>query len=149
MPNRRTHVDAGAIAGSVTALMMANRQPPAIVLAETTGGLLGGALGGMMPDLLEPATSPNHRKLAHSMVMAGTLTLAKVTEWQAVCRREAAAQGQAALQLLPGSRARSDAELAAIWWSFLAGFIAGFFAGYVSHLALDAATTRSLPFIGL
>jgi inner membrane protein len=149
MPNRRTHVEAGAMAGSVTALVMTNGHPGAIVLAESIGGMLGGALGGMMPDVLEPATSPNHRKLAHSVVMVGALTLAKVTEWQGVCRNEAAARAQAALQLLPGSRARSDAELASIWWSFLAGFIAGFLAGYVSHLALDAATTRSLPFIGL
>ena len=149
MPNRRTHIEAGAIAGSVAAVAMAKGQPASMVLAEITGGLLGGALGGMMPDLLEPATSPHHRKLAHSVVTAGALTLAKVTEWQAACRRQAAAQEQAALQFLPGSRPRSDAELASIRWSFLAGFIAGFLAGYVSHLALDAVTTRGLPFIGL
>ena len=71
MPNRRTHIDAGAIAGTATALVMAREQSGAILLAELAGGMLGGALGGAMPDVLEPATSPNHRKLAHSLVTAG------------------------------------------------------------------------------
>jgi len=102
-----------------------------------------------MPDVLEPATLPNHRKFAHSLVTAGALTLAKVAEWQADCRRRSAAHGEAALSLLRRSKARTDAELAAVRWSFLAGLIAGFFAGYASHLVLDAATTRSLPLIGL
>ena len=149
MPNRQTHIDAGAIAGTLTALVLAGRPSGAILMAELAGGMLGGALGGAMPDVLEPATSPDHRKLAHSLVTAGALTLAKVTDWQAECRRQAAAQRQSSVRFLPGSRERSDAELAAIWWSFLAGLIAGFVAGYASHLALVAATPRSLPFIGL
>ena len=149
MPNRRTHTEVGAITGVATALFLAKGQPTAFFLAEAAGGLLGGALGGIAPDVLEPATSPNHRKLAHSLVTAGTLTLARVTEWQSDCRRQATARAHAALTCLPGSRERSDAELAAVAWSFLAGFIAGCFAGYASHLALDSMTTRSLPLLGL
>jgi len=120
-----------------------------MVLMEVAGGFLGGALGGMMPDVLEPATSPNHRKLAHSVVMLGTLTLARVVEWQTGCRRRAAEDAEVASSLLLGSKARADAELAAVVWSFFAGFIAGFVAGYASHLGLDATTLRSLPLLGL
>ncbi|PYU90685.1 MAG: hypothetical protein DMG25_16690 [Acidobacteria bacterium] len=32
-------------------------------------------------------------------------------------------------------------------WRFLAGFTNGLAAGYVSHLALDAATPRSIPLL--
>lgn len=149
MPNYRTHLGAGTIAGGAVAGLLAREQPSAAALSELVGGLLGGAVGGVLPDVLEPATSPNHRKLAHSVVVAGSLTLAQVTEWQAACRRRAVVHTQAALLLQPGCRERSDAEFAAMWWSFVAGFTAGFFVGYASHLALDAVTTRSLPLVGL
>lgn len=149
MPNRGTHVAAGAIVGGATALVLANERPPTAAWPELAGGLLGGALGGILPDVLEPATSPNHRKLAHSVVVAGSLALAEVTEWQAACRARSAARSEAAALLPLGSRERSEAELAVLWWSFLAGLIAGFFAGYASHLALDALTPRSLPLLGM
>jgi membrane-bound metal-dependent hydrolase YbcI (DUF457 family) len=149
MPNYRTHLAAGTIAGTVTAGVLSQGQPSATAFAEITGGLLGGAIGGIMPDVIEPATSPNHRKIAHSMVAAGSLALARVTEWQAACRRRAAEHSQAASLLQPGCQERADAESAAMWWSLLAGFTAGFVAGYASHLALDALTTRSLPLTGI
>jgi membrane-bound metal-dependent hydrolase YbcI (DUF457 family) len=34
-----------------------------------------------------------------------------------------------------------------MFWRFAAGFANGLAAGYVSHLALDAATPRSLPLL--
>jgi hypothetical protein len=34
-----------------------------------------------------------------------------------------------------------------LFWRFLAGFTNGLAAGYVSHLALDAATPRSIPLL--
>jgi len=39
------------------------------------------------------------------------------------------------------------AKLAELFWRFLAGLANGLAAGYVSHLALDAFTPRSLPLL--
>ena len=149
MPNRDMHLNAGAITGAFAALVMVHGENDTLALAEIVGGVIGGALGGLAPDVLEPATSPHHRKLAHSMVAAGALTLAKVAEWQAGCRRSCAGHLAWASTLPPGSTERHDAETSALMWSIAAGLIVGFAAGYASHLALDAATSRSLPLIGL
>jgi membrane-bound metal-dependent hydrolase YbcI (DUF457 family) len=149
MPNRDMHLHAGAITGAFAALVMVQGEADTLALAEIAGGLIGGALGGLAPDLLEPATSPHHRKLAHSMVTAGALTLAKVAEWQAGCRRNCAGHTARASTLPPGSTQRRDAEASALMWSIAAGLIVGFASGYASHLALDAATSRSLPLLGL
>jgi hypothetical protein len=149
MPNYATHLNAGTVAGGAAALVLANTQPAPSLIAEVAGGLVGGALGGIMPDIIEPATSPNHRKLAHSAVAAGSLTLAKITQWQASCRQRAAVHTSLAQRLVPNSPERSNAEFQAMLWSFLAGLTVGFVAGYASHLALDATTKRSLPLIGL
>ncbi|MDE3152801.1 MAG: metal-dependent hydrolase [Gemmatimonadota bacterium] len=149
MPNHRTHIRTGIAVGGLTALARAAAQPDMCCLVEALGGLAGGAIGGIAPDVLEPAISPNHRKLAHSVATAGAISLAKVAEWQDMCRRRGATATQTALSCAAGTRERADAEFAAFGWSFLAGFIAGFFAGYASHLALDAVTARGLPLWGL
>lgn len=149
MPNYRTHLATGTVAGGIAAGLLATHASPPFAVAEVAGGLLGGAIGGVMPDVLEPATSPNHRKLAHSLVAAGSLALADIAQWQAACRRRAASHTITAASLPLGCRERSDAEFAAAWWSFLAGLVAGFFVGYASHLAMDALTAKSLPVLGL
>jgi hypothetical protein len=40
-------------------------EPPSLV--GTTMSLLGGAFAGLLPDLLEPATNPNHRSQQFSL----------------------------------------------------------------------------------
>lgn len=37
--------------------------------------ILAGVAGGRLPDLLEPANDPNHRKFWHSMTCAGVLNV--------------------------------------------------------------------------
>jgi len=73
MPCRTAHLVAGAIAGAVVASLH-----PGFGNFETGQRiLLGagiGALGGILPDLLEPATSPFHRGAAHSVVAFGIAT---------------------------------------------------------------------------
>lgn len=149
MANYRTHLATGTVVGGIAAGLLATHVAPPFAAAEVAGGLLGGAIGGIMPDVLEPATSPDHRKLAHSVVAAGALGLADVTQRQAACRGRATLHTLNAASLPLGCRERCDAELAAAWWSFLAGLVAGFCVGYASHLAMDALTAKSLPVLGL
>ena len=151
MPNRSTHLPVGGFSGMSIAAFLARNEPVECVLLEGIGGALGGSVGGLLPDGLEPATSPRHRKFCHSYAAAGgvALTASVVAEWQAQCRRWAAEQRAKALTFAPGSQERSAAELAAMGWSILSGFIAGVVVGYGSHLILDALTDQGLPILGL
>jgi xanthosine utilization system XapX-like protein len=147
MPNRATHEVAGAASGAAFALLRVCDAPMPYALAEVLGGALGGWVGGLLPDVLEPATTPNHRKVAHSVVAGGTLTLARLAEWQATCRTEAQGCVTRASGLPLGSDARRRADWDALVWRFLAGLLAGLVAGYASHLMLDAGTAKGLPLL--
>ena len=148
MPNRATHETVGAASGAALAFLRVGDAPSSHALAEVLGGALGGWMGGVLPDVLEPATTPNHRELAHSIAAGGTLTLARVAEWQASCRTEAKGCETRALAFPLGSDARRSAEWDALAWRFLAGLLAGLVAGYASHLVLDAGTAKGLPLLG-
>jgi membrane-bound metal-dependent hydrolase YbcI (DUF457 family) len=77
---------------------------------------------GLIPDYLEPATSPHHRQFCHSAVFAAALIAAmkKLYDWVP------ATSGHAFLR---------DALLSI-------GF------GYLAHLGADATTAMGLPLIG-
>lgn len=148
MPGRRTHTWVGGATGLVAAVYRVRGMPDGQVIAAALGGFLGGWLGGIAPDGLEPATDPNHRKFAHSVVAAGTLCLAPTTQFEAWCMANAAAWDQAAFAHPAGTAERSQAELKAWLWRVVAGAAIGAIAGYASHLLLDAGTPRGLPMIG-
>jgi len=78
MPNRPTHQTVGALAGGAMAAARAHGVEDSQFLAETIGGIVGGWVGGVLPDILEPATSPHHRKVMHSVVAAGGFHNAKL-----------------------------------------------------------------------
>jgi membrane-bound metal-dependent hydrolase YbcI (DUF457 family) len=148
MPNYITHARAGVAAGGIAAAYRARALPTDQLVAETIGGLIGGWIGGALPDVLEPATSPNHRKLAHSAVTGGALCFARLAEWQADCRASAEAANERLRVCQPGSGEHSRAQWEVLFWRLLAGALVGVVAGYASHLALDAGTPRGLPLLG-
>lgn len=80
------------------------------------------ALATNLPDVLEPALTPNHRQFFHSLLFAGILGYG--------------------LYRLYGWAAETPEQ------KFLRtiGLIAG--GAYLVHLALDATTKRSLPLVG-
>ena len=79
MAKRRTHMAMGATAGAL-AYILQNPLPGGEMSKEerdawwlnAVASAVGGAIGGYLPDMLEPATSPNHREFFHS-VTAGVL----------------------------------------------------------------------------
>ena len=77
-----------------------------------------GALGGALPDVLEPATHPGHRDLFHSVVTGASICygLNKINNNPTVT-----AQGKTLLNTVG--------------------------AGYLSHLVLDGQTPSRLPFL--
>ena len=111
------------VAGSVAALFVAHREH----VAGTSSGRpimagLATALTTCLPDILEPATSPNHRQFFHSVVWASLIVagMSKLREWQPT---------------EPGEILLKELVMCAA-------------AGYLIHLALDALTKKSLPLLG-
>lgn len=115
----QTHTIAGAIAG-ISASLLDKGDAPSYAKNIATASVVG-AIAGKLPDMIEPATNPNHRKFFHSIVF---LVLAgKAVHWLYEWQPEE--EWQKALRHI--------------------GLIAG--AGYFSHLAFDFVTPKSLPVI--
>ena len=147
MPNRPDHVFVGTVAGLVATGFAAQREPTRQILIELVGGLVGGWLGGIAPDLLEPPDSPNHRSMAHSVAAGCAVTFVGISDWQAWCRKRARRYEEKAQAGAARDRPSLGAEMMAVLWRLLSGFLVGAAAGYASHLLLDAGTPRSLPLI--
>lgn len=118
MSNRKTHVIIGGISGGGGYLILNDLKQEEINLRDMVVTSLGGMIGGMLPDYLDPPTNPNHRALAHSILVGGGFNVA-VFEWIN------------SLDLHPTLK-----------W-----FLKGLILGYLSHLILDSTTPRGLPIV--
>lgn len=149
MPGRKTHVNVGGLAGTGLAAYQSAGQMGTERIYEIVGGYFGGRLGGAWPDILEPGTSSWHRQFAHSITAGGVITAAAHAQLSLAQRwlRDKAAECDQRVA------ARREGESAILWQlcavvlRFMAGMIAGVIAGYLSHVALDAFTPRSVPVI--
>ncbi len=131
MANFKQHATTGAVVGAGANLvwqlgkMYASTQPPngflemvsRINFAELGLFAVIGAAAASLPDLLEPATSPNHRAIMHSVCCGGAVTYGAFGKHSEKWRPED----------------RMMARIAAV--------------SYLSHLVLDSTTPKSLPFI--
>jgi hypothetical protein len=144
MPNRKAHAAAGAGSGLVVACNDLPRLTPAEQLVYLAGAALGGAVGGCLPDILEPATSPNHRQACHGVVPVGTVAI--------FIRNTLPTAAKELLQRaewVKGSNPKhAGMTLERMAWLFAAGFVKGLGPGYLSHLVLDSCTPRGLPLFG-
>lgn len=157
MPDGGTHQFVGVLAGGGYAAYRARGQQPADLWPEALGGIVGGLLGGSLPDSIEPATSSWHRDVAHSWAVGGGILAlgGMLATFESTCRERAAERQAIAVtvrnNVLVPALVDSPAPLAfsfsGFLCQFLAGFVNGLVAGYLSHLALDATTPRSIPFL--
>ena len=149
MPNGETHRLVGMAAGGGYALYRARAQTPGCLILEAVGGVVGGNIGGRLPDIFEPALHPRHRSLAHGLGPvggAGYVAISALDGAQDWLRAQA--DRRAIL------RANAQTVLEGIWHALLellcrlgAGALAGFVGGYASHVALDACTPNGCPII--
>ncbi len=148
MPGRSDH----AGAGTLLALLIAALDDPNLEgndkLCYYVGAGIGGAGGGCLPDVLEPALCPNHRQFSHGILPA--LVVENLTRGK---RAEAVRSLlDWALSADPGCYAFKlvDGTLIVPRWArfLIAGIVKGMPAGYASHLVLDALTPKCLPLIG-
>jgi hypothetical protein len=164
MANRRTHKRVGRVAGAVYAAHRAKDQKAGRFITETIGGAIGGDIGAMAADWLEPAVSSQHRSTAHSCAAGGVVLSLGDTLAQAeiFCRAQAErkAMQRGALEMVPHPTLQNvfipapGSVLTNLWllacelfWCAVAGFVNGLAAGYISHLVLDAGTPRSIPLL--
>jgi inner membrane protein len=120
MPNALIHKSAAALTiGGWIAQLEAKE-------GNRTMAPLGGASLAYMttnlPDMLEPAIHPHHRQFFHSFVFASMLGLGmyKLYKWETKTGQE----------------------------QFLKFSLLAVGGSYLIHLAMDACTSRSLPFLG-
>jgi len=119
--NGPTHQLAGAVAAFVITQNDASEKSGA--LHHPAAAIPIGALLGKLPDMIEPALgNPNHRQFFHSIAVLGLLAtgMHKIYHWEP----------------------QDDFD------KVLRGILLVGGAAYLSHLALDALTSRSLPLVG-
>ena len=144
MANKKTHVTVGAItAGVVATKKLDCYKTGTEKISFLIGSLGGGYVGGRLPDLIDPPTSPNHRAGAHSLLIL--LSLAKVSYDDLISGKYS--PEDIVDKFLPIDRENEDDLLFLIFRSALKGFIAGLIPGYLSHLALDMTTKKGLPLV--
>lgn len=147
MPRAKDHVCAGVMVGFVAAGILIPRETQSsTALSVLAYGALGGAIGGLLPDRLEPARSPRHRKFFHSfLVMAlGVWAAYKLfPRASSFCR---SAVGQELPVFNEFSRSSAQHSYVAIAVVLIA-FYVGLLVGYLSHLGMDGCTKAGLPFL--
>lgn len=130
MANFKKHLSTGAVIGGLAGLLInLYRQNEKIknggqenvdwlqLLGYTAGGAALGVIGGVLPDIIEPANSPNHRKLFHSLTVGTAVCVGLYKTYKSNLPKETKV-GITAAGL-----------------------------GYLLHLALDSSTSNSLPLL--
>jgi len=116
VPGRATHELAGSLVGMAVAA-----SNPTVSAIEIGAAYCIGKSAGRIPDLLEPATSPHHRKFFHSWAMLATIGYGwkKAYDWDP----------------------ETDLDKLLRFVALVGG------ATVISHLVLDSFTPKSLPLI--
>lgn len=150
MSDGKFHRRVGFVAGAASACYASRNQPAHLRVVETISGALAGIVGAMLPDQIDPPTSPRHRSFGHGLVpvgAAGFWALKNLGRWQNWLRQQAQRLQQELVCETDGFR-RALLNIAIVGCAVAAGAIAGLIGGYISHVALDALTPASLPVFG-
>ncbi|WP_319408754.1 metal-dependent hydrolase [uncultured Desulfosarcina sp.] len=121
MPNGLTHAVAGGL--SCLAVAALDKDENGNINHNPLPAIGMGAVIGKLPDILEPSLkNPHHRQFFHSLAILGLVGYGtkKVYDWQP----------------------QDTLESIVRFLTLCAG------AAYMSHLLLDAATSRSIPLLG-
>lgn len=119
MANAKQHMTYGAAATSIAWYIYCKVTDKKIELIDLVFAALAGAAAGLLPDLLEPASSPHHRQFFHSFAAAGLLAKGNHWVWQ---HPEISEQHKVRVSMIS--------------------------VAYFSHLLADASTPMGLPLIG-
>lgn len=155
MPNRQRHVEIGlVIALVVIVVLVAIDDERRRFVLEHVGAGLSALAGSVAPDVLEPATTPNHRKLFHSVVaLAGTGAAAldpsdRLLQWRERLWSAAESARRQRVSLPRGHSRRANLWFKECAYHMAAGASIGFPVGYGAHLIADSDTPDGLPTLG-
>ena len=135
MPNGGTHIIAGAVCGALASTVIQKKLEPdktiefdQLLLSTGTGGLCG-----RVPDVLEPASNPNHRDFFHSFTCAAILGFGGAELWSNIKERKTQRM-QLGIQEISGAEILLMLGLVAVLAILL-------------HLFMDGFTQKGLPII--
>ncbi|HXN25208.1 MAG TPA: metal-dependent hydrolase [Candidatus Dormibacteraeota bacterium] len=118
MANAKQHALIGAGIGAVGWLLYCKLVDCPVEVGEVLLAVGVGMVGGLLPDLLDPAIHPNHRRFFHSYAATALLAHANRHVSQ---NAQMPAETRAAIHLIS--------------------------LGFFSHLAADAHTPKGLPWV--
>ena len=118
MASAKTHALIAGMAGIGAYVFYCRRRQQEMRFMDAVGSGFVAAFGGLAPDLIEPASTPNHREFFHSLVSG--MGLACVARKAQVDQRTP---------------------------EFLKLIVVLLAVGYISHLLADAFTPKDLPFM--
>jgi len=130
MSNKGTHTVVGAIAGGIVAYRLLSNKVDSGLSNITFGGIVGGAVGGILADIVDPPSSFTHRAEGHSIGINIVVSLIYIFILAPLLAK---------LFLYFGEKPGGEG------WFFWAGFIWGLISGHISHLILDSTTPMGLP----
>lgn len=119
VPNARTHATVGAVTGVAVWISAERNAGRSIRLGDLVIPAIAGLVSGLLADLIGPATSPNHRAFAHSLMLLVLVAAVIFT----------------ADDYLRGEKRQRERSLLACTVS-----------AYLSHLLLDSFAAKGLPF---
>jgi len=82
MANKMTHAAIGALIAFTGYGLYKYIKEESMSLEEIVVSLIVGGLFGLVPDIIEPATSPNHRAFFHSILMLIMLVFVNYEFWR-------------------------------------------------------------------
>ena len=116
--NRTEHGIIGALSAFVAYSFHKKIKGEQASISGIFGSLVLGGFAGILPDLLEPASNPNHRSFFHSITLLALLL-------------------QGNQEVRKSIRLASDQKMALSLFSI----------AYSSHIISDSKTPRSIPFL--
>lgn len=116
--NKVDHIIIGALSALGIYSLFKLSKNEKITLQGAATSMAAGGLIGMVPDLIEPPTNPNHRSFFHSIGFFMLLSVGNIKMWESNYIPEELKQ---ALSIMSGA--------------------------YGSHLISDATTKKGLPFL--
>jgi len=150
MPGRGAHRAIGSLSGGFVGALACHELPQQARIVYCLSAALGGFAFGTFPDVLEPATHPNHRDVCHSFAAGLGLLLASGSGERNIgadMRNEAARLRAERLGLASDDPRRPTLAFREYAIYFLLGLATGAVTGYLSHIAADMTTPREVPLV--
>ncbi|MCD4706135.1 MAG: metal-dependent hydrolase [Candidatus Sabulitectum sp.] len=143
MSNKKKHITVGIAAGTSVSLIKQISLKELNLLELLCSGF-GGCLGGILPDLIDPPTSPNHRAFGHSpmiLIFLVVVTLYIVhqleKDWSNRVKATDHFHGI-------GYDCWEETVDSPYLKKAITGFFTGLCSGHTSHLALDSKTPAGI-----